>query len=51
MARVFAVRVQIAGSIRVSRYNFTGKQVASHDTVSFIGSSGAVRICLVYKAV
>jgi len=49
MARVFAVRAQITGSIRVSRYNFTGEQVASQGTLSFIGSSGAVWVCLVLQ--
>ena len=44
---VFAVRVQIAGRIRVSRYKAGGEQVTSHVTQSFFGSSGAVRICLV----
>jgi len=32
MARVFAVRVQIAGSIRVSRYKINKEQRISHGT-------------------
>jgi len=42
MARVFAVRVQIAGRIRVSRYKFYYGQVASQVIRSFIESTGAV---------
>jgi len=42
MARVFAVRVQIARSIRVSRYKFYCWQIASQVTLSFIESTGAV---------
>jgi hypothetical protein len=42
MARVFAVRVQIAGLIRVSRYKVAAGQVTSHVTLSFKGSTGAV---------
>jgi hypothetical protein len=42
MARVFAIRVQIAGRIRVSRYKFYCVQVTSHVTLSFTGSTKAV---------
>ena len=42
MARVFAVQVQIARCIRVSRYKFYCGQVTSHVTLSFQGSNGAV---------
>jgi len=43
----FAVRVQFAGLIRVSRYKFLGEQVVSQDTLIFIESSGAVWVYLV----
>ena len=44
MARVFAVRAQIAGSIRVSGYNFNRKQATSQDIQIFITGSGAVAV-------
>jgi len=37
MARVFAVRVQIAGRIRVSRYKLTNYLVLSHDAETLKG--------------
>ena len=36
MARVFAVRIQTDGCIRVWRYKIGGEQVTSHVTQSFI---------------
>ena len=50
MARVFAVQAQIAGSIRVSRYNITGEQVVSQGTLSLIGGRSGVRLCLVLQS-
>jgi hypothetical protein len=41
----FAVRGQIIWTIRVSRYRVTGEQVTSQGILSFIESSGAIRIC------